>query len=270
MDDNLAQQRLSSIGNTDVVQDKTTSSSTDAVQEPSYFGPDVINDAPQQLIHGTKEELQKLLEEHRKQLRKQNKTLNESKKPEITEVPEEIKWERFGYVNGEKNVPNGYEVSTRGDSRFSAFKAKFAPNTTITLKVPLNPLDSTKYEGAREVSFEVGGMTIEYVYQNLIKKSGKGRAPSKDSILYDSTGSLKTKSQKENTSYFVGYLPLWKKWAEQNPDLMRDLKIKAHGKVLTDQFAGRSGVSQARALAQILNETDFTKPSNDDKFNTKC
>jgi len=55
MDDYLAQQELPSVGSTDVVQDKIISSNTDTVLESSYSGPDVINDAPQQLIHGTRE-----------------------------------------------------------------------------------------------------------------------------------------------------------------------------------------------------------------------
>ena len=98
--------------------------------------------------------------------------------------------------------------------------------------------------------------------------SGKGGKPSQESILYNPE--LKTKKQKEDFSFLFGYLPLWQKWVEQNPDLIRDLKIKAHGKVLTDRFATKSDVSQARALAQILNETDFTRQSNDDQYNTKC
>jgi len=97
--------------------------------------------------------LEKRLEEHKKQLRKQNKTLGESKKPETVEVPEELKWEEFEYVNGKRNVPNNYEVSSRGDSRFSALSAKFAPGTTITL------------EGKNKtITLDVGGKTIEYVY----------------------------------------------------------------------------------------------------------
>ena len=83
MDDHLAQQQLPSVESNSVAQDKLTSTSTDAVQESSYSGPDVINDAPQQLISGTKEELQKMLEEHKKQLLKQNKIKKESQKPEV-------------------------------------------------------------------------------------------------------------------------------------------------------------------------------------------
>ena len=64
-----------------------------------------------------------------------------------------------------RTAPNSYEVSTQGDSRFSALKAKFKPGTIIN-------------------GVDVSGMTIENVYQSVIKKSGKGKAPSKDSKLY--------------------------------------------------------------------------------------
>ena len=47
---------------------------------------------------------------------------------------------------------------------------------------------------------------------------------------------------------------MWSQWAEENPSLLEDLRQKAQGKVLTDKFAS-SPVSQARALADILNET---------------
>ena len=61
---------------------------------------------------------------------------------------------------------NNYEVSSGGDKRFSALNAKFKPGTVID-------------------GVNVGGKTIEYVYQVVIKKSGKGKAPSKDSKLYN-------------------------------------------------------------------------------------
>lgn len=59
----------------------------------------------------------------------------------------------------------------------------------------------------------------------------------------------------ENFSYIEGYLPLWKEWARQNPELIEELRQKSSGKVLTDQFAN-TRVSQARALADILNSTE--------------
>lgn len=61
-------------------------------------------------------------------------------------------------------VRETYEVSTAGDKRFSALNATFAEGTIID-------------------GVDVSGKTIEYVYQNVIKKSGKGKAPSQKSRL---------------------------------------------------------------------------------------
>lgn len=61
-------------------------------------------------------------------------------------------------------VRETYEVSTTGDKRFSALNATFAEGTIID-------------------GVDVSGKTIEYVYQNVIKKSGKGKAPSQKSRL---------------------------------------------------------------------------------------
>ena len=80
---------------------------------------------------------------------------------------------------------NSYEVSTlasknkmskqEGDARFSALNAKFKDGTIID-------------------GIDVGGMTIEDVYQNVIKKSSKGKAPSRNSKLFvDTTPKLKGK-----------------------------------------------------------------------------
>ena len=130
-----------------------------------------------------------------------------------------------------RTAENGYEVSTRGDKRFSALVATFNKGITID-------------------GVDVGGRTIEDVYQSIIKKSRKGQTPSKDSKLYNE--SLKTKEEREDFSYTEGYLPLWQEWAKQNPELIDELRIKAKGKTLTDKFAN-TRVSQARALAEILN-----------------
>ena len=131
---------------------------------------------------------------------------------------------------------NSYEVSSRGDKRFSALYSKFKEGTIID-------------------GVDVGGMTIENVYQSVIKKSKKGQAPSKESKLYNE--SLKTKGEREDFSYTEGYLPLWQEWAKQNPELMDELRVKSAGKTLTDQFAS-TRVSQARALADILNSQHRT------------
>jgi hypothetical protein len=138
-------------------------------------------------------------------------------------------------------VRGTYEVSTAGDKRFSALNATFAEGTIID-------------------GIDVSGKTIEYVYQNVIKKSGKGKAPAKDSIL-NLDGKNLTKEELEDFSYYKGYLPLWQEWAKQNPALISELKAKSAGKTLTDKFA-RTKVSQARALTDILNnfnESEFTR-----------
>ena len=62
------------------------------------------------------------------------------------------------------SIRGTYEVSTAGDKRFSALNATFAKGTIID-------------------GVDVGDRTIEDVYQHVIKKSGKGQAPSKDSRL---------------------------------------------------------------------------------------
>ena len=136
-----------------------------------------------------------------------------------------------------RTATNSYEVSTQGDSRFSALRAKFKPGTIID-------------------GVDVSNRTIEDVYQNVIKKSGKGRAPSAESKLYKPE--LKTKKEQEDFSYREGYLPLWQEWARQNPELIQELREKSSGKVLTDKFAN-TRVSQARALAEILNSTSDNK-----------
>ena len=165
-------------------------------------------------------------------------------------------------VNWAKTAENSYEVSTRGDKRFSALNAIFKKDTIID-------------------GIDVSGKTIEDVYQKVIKKSGKGKTPAEDSILvYDPVTrpedadfldtlpkelataivsdfigeSQATREQLEDYSYYRGYLPLWQEWARQNPELIEELREKSRGKVLTDQFAD-TRVSQARALADILNES---------------
>ena len=219
----------------------------------------------------------------------------------------EYTWSR--YPDGKEN----YEVSSKGDNRFSALYATFKNNTIID-------------------GVNVGGITIENVYQSVIKKSGKGKAPAKNSRLnlnptstseekrvkflnevqekygkpinfttnngiitvtfekgalrvIPFAGSIEDLSKEflgnkdinyfvgalkavevlsgtvEDFSYTEGYLPLWQEWARQNPELIEELRIKAKGKVLTDQFANTK-VSQARALADILNDSSFISNNN--------
>lgn len=116
---------------------------------------------------------------------------------------------------------NGYEVSTKGDKRFSALAAKLSE-----------------------------GRTIEQIYQCDIKgydpggtnwKLGKGKPPKNPDV-----------------DLWGEYLNLWRRWAIENPNLINELKQLAavNNYTLTDTFA-KSTTSQARALAIILNEINF-------------
>jgi hypothetical protein len=117
-----------------------------------------------------------------------------------------ILWQRYG----------GYEVSSMGDSRFSAFNAMMPD-----------------------------GRSIEHHYQCDVKgydpggknwRAGKGKPPLRDVDLW------------------VEYLWLWIKWARSHPDLIAELKekvLQCNG-VISDRFA-TTPVNQAHALAVILN-----------------
>lgn len=121
-----------------------------------------------------------------------------------------FKWARIG----------GYEVSSKGDPRFSALNAVMPD-----------------------------GRTIEQIYQCDVKgyqpggrdwKKGKGKPPING----------KTPAQ-----LWEEYLGLWRVWARNNLGLMRELYFEgAHvGWLLSDRFAS-TDINQARALAEILNE----------------
>lgn len=127
----------------------------------------------------------------------------------------------------------GYEVSSAGDARFSALNATFAQGTLLG-------------------DVDISGRTIEDVYQNVIKRSGKGLPPASDSILYNPD--LKTDQERQDFSYENGYLPLWSIWADQNRALVAELARVSRGQTLTDRFAA-TAVSQARALSEIIRGT---------------
>lgn len=113
----------------------------------------------------------------------------------------------------------GYELSSHGDKRFSAFFSKLRDGRSI--------------EEAYQL--DVKG----YRAQGHDWRLGKGQ-PAIDGRGHD--------------ALWVDYLALWRQWASENPQLIEDLRAKATGLILTDKFAS-SPISQARALAQILNET---------------
>lgn len=147
---------------------------------------------------------------------------------EIAEQESAPKYTWSRYAEGKPN----YEVSSKGDSRFSAMNATFAPGTIL-------------------FGHDVSDRTIESVYQHGVKQgdwvtddNSKTGKPNSKAII---------KGDNEDASYEQGYLPLWRLWASQNPELMEELAEKVEGKVLTDMFA-RTRVSQARALSDLLND----------------
>ncbi len=120
------------------------------------------------------------------------------------------RWARFS--------DNGYEVSSKGDTRFSALYARLRD-----------------------------GRTIEQAYQLDVKgyrvctddwRHAKGKPP-----------------LREGVDLWAEYKGLWEQWASENPRKMEDLRRLSRGKTLTDMFA-TTDVSQARALAEILDETE--------------
>ncbi len=126
-----------------------------------------------------------------------------------------IEWAR-------KSTPlaKGYEVSSAGDKRFSAFNARMPDGRSIE-----------QWYQCDIKGYEVGGRNW---------RLGKGKAPRfayPDDQLYEL------------------YLNLWRIWVIHNPGLAKFLQEKAeeNGFLLTDCFAN-TPINQARALAQILNE----------------
>ncbi len=117
-------------------------------------------------------------------------------------------WSRYG----------GYECSTRGDKRFSAFCALLSD-----------------------------GRSIEAHYQCDVK----GYQPGGDNWRLGKGKPSLNKSK----DLWLEYLKLWIEWAKMNPDLIDILheKSKDFNYTLSDCFASGQ-INQARALSVILNK----------------
>ena len=118
-----------------------------------------------------------------------------------------------------------FEVSTKGNDLGKQFSAKNA-------KLP-------------------NGRVIEDVYKKDIKGGvGSGKVPE---------GMSKEDLHK-------AYTDLWRQWADANPEKLAELAEATRGKTLIDRFAYSTGtgVSQARSLAEILNERHGTDVPEDD------
>lgn len=118
-------------------------------------------------------------------------------------------WKRYG----------GYEVSSQGDRRFSAFNARLADGRSIE-----------EHYQCDIKGYQPGGTNW---------RLGKGKPP------LDPT-----------TDLWPAYLQLWADWAKQpgSRELLQDLAAKAlpFNGALSDRFA-TTPVNQAHALAVILN-----------------
>lgn len=114
----------------------------------------------------------------------------------------------------------GFQVSTKGDPRFSALTAKMPDGRTIE-----------QWYQCDVKGYQVGGTDW---------KIGKGRPPIHGM---------------PREHLWEMYLGLWRIWAIHNPGLMEELLLLARTKdnCLVDVFA-TGNINQARALAQILNE----------------
>ena len=109
----------------------------------------------------------------------------------------------------------GYEVSSKGDKRFSAFYARLPDGRTIE-----------EHYQCDIKGYDPGGTNW---------KLGKGKPPLKPLT---------------HIALWKEYLNLWRIYIENNPELLE--KLKQHA-VLKDSFA-TSNINQARALCFLLNE----------------
>jgi hypothetical protein len=119
---------------------------------------------------------------------------------------------------------HGYECSSKGDTRFSAFHARLQDGRSIE-----------QHYQCDIKGYDIGG-------QNW--RLGKGKPPLNPS-----------------TDTWNAYKNLWKQYLKLNPTLTTELRQKAaqNGNCLKDRFAN-TPINQARALAEILNETTQENP----------
>lgn len=137
------------------------------------------------------------------------------------QTPHVFTWARRG---------KGYEISTKGDKRFSAMVARMRDGRTIEMHYQCDVK-----------RFDPGGRNW---------RLGKGKPPLDTSV-----------------DLWEAYLGLWRTWGSNNPNLLIELASLAsvYDNLLTDGFAS-TPVNQARALSYVLNETfssaDSTKWTN--------
>lgn len=129
----------------------------------------------------------------------------------MTTKPKPIYTWQYQVAKGEPH----YEVSSKGDRRFSAYFARLS-----------------------------NGFPIEHVYQTVLKgyssiATGKGNPP---------------KNPRYKDNLYDAYKELWALYLDNNPQLEAELRILAADRPLTDMFSINSPINQAHALCDLLNE----------------
>ena len=116
-----------------------------------------------------------------------------------------------------RRLKSGYEVSSKGDKRFSALFAKMPDGRSIEMHYQCDVK-----------GYQPGGRDW---------RLGKGKPPLRKDI-----------------DLFQEYLKLWQSWSQSNQELLLELKVllTTHDYTLTDMFA-TTDVNQAHALSVILN-----------------
>lgn len=121
------------------------------------------------------------------------------------------------------NKSSKYEVSTRGDRRFSALCAKLSDGRTIEMHYQCDVK-----------GFDIGGTNW---------RLGKGKAP-KTPVSFAQTRSA--------------YKAFWLEYLRINPDLHQELAgIVASGAILVDSFARRGCLNQAEILTECLKDEEL-------------
>lgn len=115
---------------------------------------------------------------------------------------------------------NGYEVSSQGDTRFSALFAVLPDGRTI------------------EEAYQLDVKGYRVISDNW--RDGKGN---------------KAYNNKSRAELWAEYLELWREWVIDTPIMFYDLRQRSKGKVLTDKFA-TSDINQAHALAVLISEQE--------------
>jgi len=134
----------------------------------------------------------------------------------IAETPRETRSGKAIHIKDvETETKPAYEVSSKGDKRFSALNAKLADGRTI------------------EEHYQV-----DYKGYNSIK-AGKGKPPRNNDTPEQS---------------YQAYKALWRQYFDENPDQFETIKEIASTHELKDSFA-KTDINQARAITDIINET---------------